>query len=93
MLGVSSLDIINARLIHEAQRVLIYTGNSVKQLAYAMGFSDETYFGRFFRKHTGLSPREFRARAMDAMLNPEGSGSLAGSPSEPHEDQFSEPLD
>jgi AraC family transcriptional activator of pobA len=73
VLGVSSLDIINARLIHEAQRVLVYTGNSVKQLSYVLGFSDETYFGRFFRKHTGLSPREFRAKAMQVMLKPEGT--------------------
>ncbi len=63
ILGVSSLDIINARIIHEAQRELVYTGNSVKQLAYFLGFADETYFCRFFRKHTGLSPRAFRAKA------------------------------
>ena len=67
VLGVSSLDVVNARVIHEAQRVLVYTGNSVKQLAYALGFADETYFCRFFRKHTGLSPKAFRAKAMDAM--------------------------
>ena len=71
VLGVSSLDIINARLVHEAQRVLVYTGNSIKQLAYVLGFSDETYFCRFFRKHTGLSPREFRAKAMEVMLTPD----------------------
>lgn len=77
VLGVSSLDIINARIIHEAQRELVYTGNSVKQLAYVLGFADETYFGRFFRKHTGLSPREFRAKAQEWMLKPEGIGSPA----------------
>lgn len=70
VLGVSSLDVINERMTHEAQRLLIYTGNSIKQLAYALGFADETYFCRFFRKHTGLSPSEFREKAMDAMLNP-----------------------
>lgn len=74
VLGVSSLDVVNARVIHEAQRVLVYTGNSVKQLAYALGFSDETYFCRFFRKHTGLSPREFRAKAMTVMRHPGDSG-------------------
>lgn len=73
VLGVSSLDIINARVIHEAQRELVYAGNSIKQLAYVLGFSDETYFCRFFRKHTGLSPREFRAKATAAMINPESS--------------------
>lgn len=70
VLGVSSLDIVNERMVHEAQRVLVYTGNSIKQLAYALGFADEAYFCRFFRKHTGLSPREFRAKAMNAMLTP-----------------------
>ena len=74
VLGVSSLDVVNARVVHEAQRVLVYTGNSVKQLAYALGFADETYFCRFFRKHTGMSPRAFRAKSMDAMLNPVGVG-------------------
>lgn len=77
VLGVSSLDIVNARLVHEAQRVLVYTGNSIKQIAYALGFADETYFCRFFRKHTGLSPREFRTKAMDTMLNPVGVGVTA----------------
>ena len=78
VLGVSSLDVINARLVQEAQRVLVYTGHSVKQLAYVLGFADETYFGRFFRKHTGLSPREFRAKTMQDMLKPEGEAGLTG---------------
>lgn len=75
VLGISSLDVINARLVHEAQRELIYATNSIKQLADSLGFADETYFGRFFRKHTGVSPREFRAKALEAMLQPEGATS------------------
>jgi AraC family transcriptional regulator, transcriptional activator of pobA len=67
-LGMSSLEVIHSRLIHEAQRDLVYTANSVRQLADGLGFTDEAYFGRFFRKQTGLTPREFRARALDAML-------------------------
>ncbi|MDO8318289.1 helix-turn-helix domain-containing protein [Rhodoferax sp.] len=69
VLGVSSIDVVNARVVHEAQRVLVYTSNSIKQLAYVLGFSDETYFCRFFRKHTGVSPREFRTKAMAAMID------------------------
>ncbi|WP_137895787.1 helix-turn-helix domain-containing protein [Ramlibacter sp. 2FC] len=74
VLGISSLEVINARLVHEAQRDLVYTSVSIKQLAGQLGFADEAYFGRFFRKHTGLSPREFRARALQALLKPEGDG-------------------
>lgn len=67
VLGMSSLDVINARIVHEAQRELVYTTSSTKQLAAQLGFTDEAYFSRFFRKHTRLSPREFRSNALRAM--------------------------
>jgi len=51
-------------------------GNTIKQVAYILGFADETYFSRFFRKHTGSSPREFQTKAMDEMLKPEGTNAL-----------------
>lgn len=62
-LGMSPLDVINARVIHEAQRELVYASLSVKQVAAELGFEDEAYFGRFFKKHTGQRPTEFRATA------------------------------
>ena len=71
VLGTSSLEVINARIVHEAQRDLVFTSSSNQQLADAMGFADEAYFGRFFRKHTGLTPGEFRTRALQSMLKPD----------------------
>jgi len=71
VLGISALDVINERLIHEAQRDLVYTISSIKMLALDLGFADEAYFSRFFRKHTGLSPREFRAKALANIANPQ----------------------
>lgn len=67
VLGVSSLDVINARIVHEAQRDLVYTTTTIKQLAAALGFEDEAYFSRFFRKQTGQTPKEFRAAALARM--------------------------
>ncbi len=67
VLGMSSLDTINARIVHEAQRELVYTSLPVKQLAAELGFDDDAYFSRFFRKHTGLSPKAFRAQAIGQM--------------------------
>lgn len=67
VLGMSSLDVINARLVHEAQRELVYTSLSIKQLAAELGFEDDAYFSRFFRRHTGLTPRAFRAQALSAL--------------------------
>ena len=71
VLGASSLEVINARIVHEAQRDLVFTSSSIQQLADVLGFADEAYFGRFFRKHTGLTPGEFRTRALQSMLKPD----------------------
>jgi len=69
-LGMSSSDVIDARIIHEAQRGLVFSTYTIKQLAANLGFSDEAYFGRFFRKHTGLTLTEFRARAQQEVFQP-----------------------
>jgi AraC family transcriptional regulator, transcriptional activator of pobA len=61
--GVSAIEAIDARSIHEAKRLLGYSTLSVKQIASDLGFRDEAYFGRFFRKQTGLRPTEYRANA------------------------------
>jgi AraC family transcriptional activator of pobA len=60
VLGQSSLTVIQKRILHEAQRELMYTSKSVKQLAVELGFEDDAYFSRFFRKHAQSSPRAFR---------------------------------
>jgi AraC family transcriptional activator of pobA len=64
VLGMSALDVIHARLVHEAKRELVYTVGSIQQLAAELGFEDDAYFSRFFKRHTGLSPRAFRAQAL-----------------------------
>jgi len=62
-LGMSTLEAINARALHEARRELVYSSLSVKRIAAELGFEDEAYFGRFFKKQTGLRPSEFRSQA------------------------------
>jgi AraC family transcriptional activator of pobA len=62
-LGLSTLAAINARVVHEAQRELAYSSLSIKQIAAELGFDDDAYFGRFFKKQTGHRPTEFRALA------------------------------
>lgn len=60
VLGCSPLDAVNERIVREAQRELVHASLGVKQVAAALGFDDDAYFGRFFKKHTGLRPGEFR---------------------------------
>ncbi len=68
-LGLSPTAIVNEHVIREAQRDLVYSNLSVKQIAHEMGFEDSAYFSRYFRKQTGLTPGEFRESAHhDLML-------------------------
>jgi AraC family transcriptional regulator, transcriptional activator of pobA len=56
----SPLAIIQERIVLEAQRLLIYTDKSAKEIAYHLGFEDTAYFSNFFKKHTAHSPQDFR---------------------------------
>jgi AraC family transcriptional regulator, transcriptional activator of pobA len=60
--GGSPFDLIQQRLALESRRRLIYVAGSVSAIAAELGFKDPAYFCRFFRKHTGSSPSEFRRR-------------------------------
>jgi len=53
-------DLIAERMATEAKRELYLTAKPVKQIAFELGYGDEFYFSRFFKKHTGVSPAIFR---------------------------------
>lgn len=61
-LGMSCLAVVNMRILHEAECELVYSTLGIKQIAHKLGFADDAYFGRFFRKRTGVTPTEFRRR-------------------------------
>ncbi|SAK47855.1 transcriptional regulator [Caballeronia temeraria] len=63
----SPLAMINEHLLREAQRDLVYSNMSVKQIAHGLGFSDIAYFSRYFRKQTGVTPTQFQAEAHKAL--------------------------
>ena len=45
-----------------AKRLLQETNMPVIDIAWAVGLSDQSYFSRFFRKQTGMTPMEFRRK-------------------------------
>jgi len=58
--GQPPTQLIHARMLIEAQRQLRYSGMSITQIAYYLGFEDPAYFSRFFTRGMGASPRSFR---------------------------------
>ena len=59
-LGRSASDEIHQRLLLEARRLLRYTDKPAFAIAQDLGFADPAYFGRFFRRETGVTPRGYR---------------------------------
>jgi len=53
-------DLISERIIIEAKRELYLSSKAVKQIAHELGFNDEYYFSRFFKKNAEVSPQLYR---------------------------------
>ncbi|WP_456311674.1 AraC family transcriptional regulator [Pseudomonas shirazensis] len=51
--------------ILEAKRLLYFTDNNVKEIAYLVGYDEPVYFGKLFKKVTNLTPLEFRKKFRD----------------------------
>jgi YesN/AraC family two-component response regulator len=51
--------------IMEAKRLLYFTDQSVKEIAYEVGYDEPVYFGKLFKKVTHLTPLEFRKKFRD----------------------------
>lgn len=58
--GTTLTSLIAERIAIEAKRELYLTARSVKEIAYLLGYQDEYYFSRFFKKQAGISPSVYR---------------------------------
>ncbi|MCM6772596.1 helix-turn-helix domain-containing protein [Nocardia sp. CDC159] len=58
--GYTAKQLIEARLVLEAQRLLAYTDLPVHAVADRLGFSEATNFVKFFARHAHRTPSEFR---------------------------------
>lgn len=59
-IGKTAKDYIQARIITEAKRLLYFTELSSKEVGYELGFNEPANFSAFFKKHTQLSPSNFK---------------------------------
>lgn len=53
---------IQGRNVLEAKRLLVYTEHTVSEISHQLGYEDPIYFGKLFKKHTQLSPLQFRTK-------------------------------
>ncbi len=60
MAGRSAGEIIRDRVLLEAKRLLVCSGMSVSEIAWQLSFKDNSYFTKFFKKYTSVTPEHFR---------------------------------
>lgn len=65
-------------VITHSRQLLAYSNKSIKQIAQELNFPDQSFFGKYFKQHTGLSPKEYRQRQRPGAV---GRGVSGESPS------------
>ena len=55
---------IDEFLITEIKLMLTFSEMSIQQIADYLHFPDQSYFGRFFKRFTGMSPQSYRKKEM-----------------------------
>tara|TARA_B110000908_G_scaffold168924_1_gene224897 strand:+ start:814 stop:1680 length:867 start_codon:yes stop_codon:yes gene_type:complete len=64
--GKTPKEIIDDRVLLEAKRILAHTNESIKEIAFSLGFEEPTNFIKYFKKHTDKTPVEFRTEFTSA---------------------------
>ncbi len=60
VLDISAGEVIRNRIVLEAKRLLVNPGLTISEVADQLNFGDYSYFTKYFKKQTGLTPEEFR---------------------------------
>ncbi|NDK56723.1 AraC family transcriptional regulator [Pontibacter fetidus] len=58
--------VIEKRVVLAAKRMLIYTSDSIQQIAYTLGYTDHSHFTRVFRRLESMTPTLFREKYKQA---------------------------
>ena len=53
---------IDESVILEAKALLKYSGMSIQEIAYSLNFSTQSFFGKYFKQHTGTSPSRYKRK-------------------------------
>ncbi len=62
--GKTSSQIIKSKQLLEIKRLLVHSNLNVSEIANQLNFDDQSYFTKFFKRETGLTPIQYRANAM-----------------------------
>ncbi|WP_409304768.1 response regulator [Peribacillus sp. SCS-155] len=70
--GMTFIDYLTDIRIAHAKQEMSDLAKSLKEICYSIGYKDPNYFSRVFKKHTGLSPSEYRKALSDVVYYSRG---------------------
>lgn len=65
--GMTVKAYIDQAVIIEIKRELVLSAKNIQELSFEFGFYEDTNFVKFFKKHVGMPPAEFRKRQSQAL--------------------------
>jgi AraC-like DNA-binding protein len=63
--GKTALLCIQERIMLEAKYMLFHKTDPIKAIAFALGFSEASYFSQFFKRQMGISPEDYRSNILE----------------------------
>ena len=64
--GHTPKDLIDSRCIQEIKMLLRTTNLTMQEIALRLNFPDQSFFSRYFKKNTGMTPAEYRGNSLHA---------------------------
>ncbi len=61
MSGKCTMEWINEAIMTDVRTSLIHTNESIKEISVRLGFNNPAFFGKYVKKHSGLTPKQLRA--------------------------------
>ncbi|WP_405293772.1 helix-turn-helix domain-containing protein [Algibacter sp. Ld11] len=55
-------EVLSNFILSEAKRLLLYTEKNISQIAYTLSFRDNSHFTKYFKRHVGKTPSEFKSK-------------------------------
>lgn len=68
IVGMTAKNFVQSMRMQRAEELIAGSKQTFSEIAYAVGYNDPKYFGKCFRKATGMSPSEYRKKSQESNL-------------------------